>query len=442
LKHNLYDTASFQEVENKLEALASPGIHPGLARVDTLLSLVGNPSANFKAVHVVGTNGKGSVAAYLESILRNSSYTTALYTSPHLVSFGERLFVNGKEASPEQWMKALKKIESAISSSPLLLDDRPTFFELATVAAFMIIAETGVEIAVIEAGLGGRLDATNRLEDTVLTLITSIGMDHTFYLGEKITEIADEKFAVMKKGIPAIFVGGETKVDTLYSKRAEEKTVPADFLNDLCTMDKVKSSLRGTEFSLVIKGADMTLNIHSPLGGLFQSENASLAAVGAFKLMSLFKRITAEKIEEGISKVYWPGRLEIIAENPLTAIDGAHNPHAMARLAQTLTALYKPGELSIVIAAMKDKDIQKMLLALKPLEPLMFCTEIPDTDRSFDATTLLEHCDSCGLYSVGSWSWPKDAITAARSHGRVTICCGSLYLVGWIKGHLGSDGGL
>lgn len=172
----------FEEVERDLQSLASSGIRPGLARLARLLSLLGNPERSFPAVHVVGTNGKGSTAAAMASILRESGYRTALYTSPHLVSFKERLEINGGYAAPQKWYDAAARIKKIMNECVFFVEDKPTLFELITAAAFMIIAEEDTDIAVVEAGLGGRLDATNILKNVVLTLITPIGMDHMEYL--------------------------------------------------------------------------------------------------------------------------------------------------------------------------------------------------------------------------------------------------------------------
>ncbi|NLD06487.1 MAG: bifunctional folylpolyglutamate synthase/dihydrofolate synthase, partial [Synergistaceae bacterium] len=191
------DTKRFRNIETTLQYLASPGIRPGLARLSHLFLLLGNPERKFKAVHVVGTNGKGSTAATLSSILKESGCKTALYTSPHLVCFGERLLVGGEEALPEKWERALEIIETELRSSERLIADPPTYFELTTAAAFIIIAEEEVDIAVVEAGLGGRLDATNILSNVLLTLITPIGIDHSEYLGNSLDSVAKEKFAVM-----------------------------------------------------------------------------------------------------------------------------------------------------------------------------------------------------------------------------------------------------
>ncbi len=211
---------------------------------------------------MVGTNGKGSTASTLTSILKESGYKAALYTSPHLISFGERLTFDGAEALPEMWEKTLKIIENKLASSDRLRSDPPTYFELITAAAFVIIAEEDVDIAVVEAGLGGRLDATNILSNVLLTLITPIGIDHSEYLGNSLVSVAKEKFAVMRPGIPAIFSGGEEDIESVFFDTAFKKGTPAQVLRRLCSYGTLQVSFKGTDF--YVESECMCADYHTP----------------------------------------------------------------------------------------------------------------------------------------------------------------------------------
>ena len=211
---------SFNELEEKLAMLAGPGINPGLGRISRLLLLLDNPERKFKAIHIVGTNGKGSTSVTIASILKESGYTVAVYTSPHLISPGERLVINGKKISPDRWQNSLLKVEELIKEDSSLSEKPPTYFEIITAIAFFIIAEEKVDIAVVEAGLGGRLDATNILKNVILTLLVSISIDHTEYLGNSLREIANEKFAVLRKDVPAVFQGGDDYLNSLFLQQA------------------------------------------------------------------------------------------------------------------------------------------------------------------------------------------------------------------------------
>ncbi|MCE5201417.1 MAG: bifunctional folylpolyglutamate synthase/dihydrofolate synthase [Synergistaceae bacterium] len=431
----------FEEIESELQSLASPGIRPGLARLSKLLSLAGDPERAFPAVHVVGTNGKGSTAATIASILRESGYRTALYTSPHLVSFGERLEVDGIYVSPEKWYACISKIKKMITECTFFADNNPTYFELITAVSFMIIAEENVDIAVVEAGLGGRLDATNILKNVFLTLITPIGMDHTEYLGDTIQEIAHEKFSVIRKNTPAIFAGGNTELEAYFLEMAAKRGAYALLMPESCNICEVETSLNGTAFTLKTQKRTSTRYI-TPLIGHYQAENAALAIMGACVLKDKFPALTEASIMAGVKKTSWQGRLEKLADDPVLLVDGAHNPHAMKRLVETLLIISIKGGLNIVLAMMKDKDIRMSLEILKQLDPLIYCTQVPDMERSMKADGLCALVQECGLRTAGVWLDPIDAVNNALLTSSVSVCCGSLYLVGYIKARIDGIRGL
>ncbi len=432
------DFNKFQKIEKRLQQLASPGIRPGLARLSHLLLLLGNPERKFKAVHVVGTNGKGSTASTLSSILKESGYKTALYTSPHLVSFGERLNIGGEEALPEMWERALGIIEKEIISSDRLRSDPPTYFELITAAAFMIIAEEDIDIAVIEAGLGGRLDATNILSDVVLTLITPIGIDHSEYLGNSLASVAKEKFAVMRPEIPAIFSGGEEEIESIFFDTAFKKGTPAQVLRRLCSYGTIHISFEGTDF--FVESECLCTDYHTPLIGTHQTENAALALAGACALKSSsktkFENITFPALYNGVISVKWPGRFEIIKKgNPLLIVDGAHNPHALKRLAENTGIIYGSEAFNLVVAMMKDKDIPKSLDIIKKMGTTLYCTQVPGMNRSLSAKELLAMAEEKNIRCAGKWEDPILAVEKSLNTGMDTICCGSLFLSGFVKEH-------
>lgn len=434
----MHDIKKFHEIEKRFQHLASPGIRPGLARLSHLLLLLGNPERKFKAVHVVGTNGKGSTASTLTSILKESGYKTALYTSPHLISFGERLTFDGAEALPEMWEKTLKIIENELASSDRLRSDPPTYFELITAAAFVIIAEEDVDIAVVEAGLGGRLDATNILSNVLLTLITPIGIDHSEYLGNSLVSVAKEKFAVMRPGIPAIFSGGEEDIESVFFDTAFKKGTPAQVLRRLCSYGTLQVSFKGTDF--YVESECMCADYHTPLIGTHQTENAALALAGACALKSSvqtrFENITFPALYNGVISVKWPGRFEILKKkSPLLIVDGAHNPHALKRLAENTCIIYGSNAFNLVVAIMKDKDISESLDIIKKMGTTLYCTQVPGMDRSLSAADLLTMAEEKGITCAGKWEDPILAVEKSLDTGRDTICCGSLFLSGFVKEH-------
>lgn len=247
------DINGFTEVENTLQTMASPGIRPGLARLARLMQKTGMPQGQFPAAHIVGTNGKGSTAAGLYSILRKAGYNAALYTSPHLVNFGERLEINGAAASPADWLEAADKIQRVISEDEFLSSDLPTYFELVTAAAIIILAKKKPDIAVFEAGMGGRLDASNILQDVALSIIVPIGMDHTEYLGTTLPRIAAEKFAVLRRGVPALFAGGTAELNEQFHEAAAVHGAKPHIFSEDFAIAAADFSLSGTTFTLLNK---------------------------------------------------------------------------------------------------------------------------------------------------------------------------------------------
>lgn len=423
----------FDDIEKELTGLASPGIVPGLGRLFKLLPRLGDPQNAFPAIHVVGTNGKGSTSATLASILTAAGYKTALYTSPHLVSFGERLRIGGKEAPADKWREAVKKVRAALDECPELAGDAPTYFELVTAAAFVIIAEEKVDAAIIEAGLGGQFDATNTLGGVILTLIAPIGIDHAEYLGNDLSSIAREKFAVMRPGIPAIFSSDGGALEDQFAQTARERGAVGYLLREFCSVRGINTSLDGTGF---IYERGSALRLRTPLAGLYQACNAALAVSGACAIASRYPNITDEAITGGVAATSWPGRLETIKREPLVIVDGAHNPHAMERLVETLSACTDRGSLNIITAMMKDKDVKGALELLRPLEPVLYCTRVPDMARCMPAAELRAIAAELGLKTAGAYDSPLDALKASAETGRASICCGSLYLVGYMKGHI------
>ena len=423
---------NFELVESKLAQMASPGIHPGLARLARLLRELGLPQGKFPAVHIVGTNGKGSTAAGIYSVLRASGYSTALYTSPHLVDFSERLAVDGEQASVHEWLAAAAEIESIIRSVDYFRDNLPTYFELVTASAILILARKNIDIAVFEAGMGGRLDASNILTDIALSVIVPIGMDHMEFLGDSLEKIAAEKFAVMRKRTPALFAGDEG-LNSLFAETAARCGALPHILTDEYRITERKLTLDGTGF--VLSGHGCSEEYFTPLIGSFQADNAAMAVAASRLLVARFDKIDEKSIRLGISQTKWPGRMEILRRTPLLIVDGGHNPHAMKRLVESASQFFPRDELSIVIAMMKDKDVEGALSLLRPLGTRIYCTSVPGLERSLDASAMMQAAERAGLDATGAYDNPIDAIRAAVRDGSPVLCCGSLFLVGYVKSH-------
>lgn len=423
----------FNCIEGRITGASSPGIRPGLSRMARLSSLLGNPERAFPAIHVLGTNGKGSVCAALEAILRESGYRTARYNSPHLDHLGERLTFDGKSLPAEAWEEALDQVLEAIRSDSLLSEDPPSVFEIITMIAFLRIARGNREIAVIEAGLGGRLDATNLLGDVRMTVFTAIGLDHEDLLGQGIESIAREKFAALRPATPAVSMGGEELLNRLVAEQAKKMGSPLEILGRDVMLSSRATSLRGSSFDLVRPGFS-PIRLTTPLLGEHQADNAAVASLACLGLSSEWPGISVETIRRGLEKTSWPGRLEKIPLVPPVLLDGAHNPQGAEALSRTLVSLWPGVRPILIMAAMRDKDITGMLKALSRSGGELFCTEIPGLDRCETASRLAERALEL------PWPGPvrvfrdsREALLEAMGKAPLVVCTGSLYFIGSIR---------
>ncbi len=428
--------SSFGDLEVFFSSMASSGIRPGLERIDLLLKSLGRPEDRFPAVHIVGTNGKGSTAAFTESIFRASGLRTALYTSPHLESPAERLQIDGKTLSLADWSEAAFRVEGALSASDALREDPPSFFEVVTAAAFLLCAEKGVDVAVVEAGLGGRLDATNMLGRVVLSLIASISIDHSEFLGNTLEAIASEKFAVMRPTVPAWFSGSPPRLIPLFFETARKIGAIPHVASLENKLSRISLSDEGVRFTLSVYGKDVPFS--PALAGAYQIENAALAVSGVLSLKDRFPALSVESIRQGISRARWPGRFEILRKNPPLILDGGHNTDGIRRLVETVRTLYGDRKLALVFAAMKDKDYRAGLSLLRDIGSGLFCTAVPGHARAASPQALSEAALAAGWERKGvkEFDDPCEALEEAEKTGEGVLCCGSLYLVGYLRERL------
>jgi dihydrofolate synthase/folylpolyglutamate synthase len=443
--------ADFEELSLEIQDFSSLGIRPGLERLSRLLSSLGSPEKKFPAIHVLGTNGKGSTAATLESVCEAAGLKTALYTSPHLVSLRERVRIRKKHADIGIWREAWGRIARAVESDGTLDAVRPTFFENLTALAFLMMSEQGLDIAIIEAGMGGRYDATSSCS-AVATVITPIGMDHMEYLGGTLEAIAGEKFAAIRNGVPAFYAADDALLARQFASQCESAGAAAFPMSKIAFPENIRCGLDGTSFDYV--RADGTgdpkaiLRLRTPLVGIHQAYNASNAVTVLLELsktVPLFSGIGEEHIRGGLAAVDWPGRMEVFRlgrGSPLVLLDGAHNEHGFRALAKSLAALSESGEAAglgaFVFAMMKDKEIDGVIGILKGLNAPVFCTQLPMA-RSRQAGDLRALLKSAGCGVGGAYGDPASALAAALAAsgpGELVVCCGSLFLAGAIRNSL------
>lgn len=414
-----------------LGGLERHGIRPGLERIKRLLSALGDPQTAYSCVHIAGTNGKGSTSAFISSILIEAGFKTGVYTSPHLVRFNERIRVGHKLISDRD-IRRLASFVKKTASKACSKDDEPTFFEFTTAMAFEYFMEHKVEIAVIETGLGGRLDATNVVMPSV-GVITNIGIDHEEFLGSDILSIASEKAGIMKKGV-SFFTAeeGPAALGVLKKKAAGIKARLNIMGTDFYGAGPVRPRGRLTSFdyagpTLELKGCSIGL------AGPHQIKNAACAVAAIESLMHGGLHIPRLAIRSGLKKAVWPGRMETVSKRPLIVFDCAHNPDGAETLKEAVRAMrYK--RLIIVIGVMRDKDIDSILRLLIPLAHTVITTA-PKTPRAEPAEALAQRITHYGKETVirpGVARALKEALKRA-GRGDMVLVTGSIFTVGEAK---------
>ena len=399
------------------------GIKLGLSTIKKILAGLGDPQDNFACIHVAGTNGKGSVASSLASILHRSGYKTGLYTSPHLVRFNERIQVNNRPITNEKVVASYSAVKNAHSG-----ERDPTFFEFTTAMAFFEFAAQKVDWAVIETGMGGRLDATNII-NPALSIITNISLEHREYLGNTLTQIAVEKAGIIKKRIPLVTGIRQKKAFADIKRIAAGKKAP---LFRLGTDFKVRRR-QGQIFSY-FGIENVWHNLQTALPGSYQVDNAALVLAACELIGKNNTVITPDNIREGLTKNHWPGRLEIIAENPLVILDGAHNLAAARNLSKFLSTNFAGKAITLVIGILDDKPYKGMLKSLLTPANRVILTRAK-TDRALEPGKLYEVAKSLTpdvtiIPDVGQAI--KKAVETTPHHGAICIA-GSLYVVGEAK---------
>ncbi len=376
----------------------------GLDRIHAVLAALNNPQNSFRSIHVAGTNGKGSTCAMIDAGLRAAGIRTGLFTSPHLIEPTERIVIDGMPVTPRQFEQAFDVVHKV--ATELDLDFHPTYFETVTAMAFWLFRELRVETAVIETGLGGRLDATNVL-NPILTVITPIDFDHEAYLGGTIEAIAGEKAGILKQGVPAIFARQRPEAKKVLDRRVAELHISVKRTEEYEVRD-LHVTARGSHFS----------GINVPLAGEHQVENA-IAAAMALESLGV--------PPQGIEQAIWPGRLEHISPNPDIILDGAHNPAGARALARYLERFYAGRKIWLIYGAMRDKSVDEIAGILFPLASRVILTA-PNNARALRPEALAELTDRASI--------APDILTALQqarkeiSENDLIVITGSLFLVG------------
>ncbi len=399
-----------------------------------MLAALGDPQRSFRVVHVGGTNGKGSVAATIASILTRAGHRTGLYTSPHLCTFRERIRFDGRAIGEAALLAAAER------AWPLVERETPSFFEATTVIAFEAMAEAGVDVAVVEVGLGGRLDATNVVQADAV-VITNIGRDHVEYLGGTLEAIALEKAGIIKGGAPVVTAEPRPRLLSIFAERAAAVGAPLVPLERAAVAD-VRTALDGTRFRMrTRRWGDVAL--HTPLLGRHQAVNAALA-VHALDVAPAELAATPADVVAGVAAVRWPGRLQVESIGPASWVfDAAHNPAGVEALLAALAELPLPPPLRVVAGILGDKDWEAMLTPLAARADSLILTTAPSTppERRWDPALAGERLRGAAAATVRVEPEFTRALDAARAaaeaEGGTVLVTGSFHTVGDALASLG-----
>lgn len=404
-----------------------------------LLSRLGNPQEGIKIIHVAGTNGKGSVCAYLNAMLLAGGKKTGLFTSPHLVRINERFQINGEDVSDEQFLNAFLKVEKAAKEYEAEGEGHPSYFETLFLMGMLIFKEAGVEYLVMETGLGGRLDATNVVEKPLACIITSISRDHTEYLGDTLEAIAGEKAGIIKAGVPVIYDASQPGPASVIAAKAKEMGSPAWPMEPSFYEMKTQSR-EGITFTFAYPGGEKA-ELAIPYVAKYQMMNASLA----FYMMHILQDvhdIPKNVLAEGLSKIKWPCRMEMAA--PGVIIDGAHNEDGIAQFVSTAGYFAKENEITILFTAVADKHYHGMIGEIcEGIHPSHVVATQIDGSRVVPAEVLAEDFRKAGCTDV--CAEPEIGAAYEKALGKkgsgMLFCVGSLYLAGELKAYLAKRNG-
>lgn len=390
---------SYERALRRLLELQRFGVRPGLDAIGAALERLGHPERAFPAIHIAGSNGKGSTAAMCDAVLRAAGLRVGLYTSPHLSRLTERVRVDGVEIAPDR-VAAL--VERVLAMGPEL-----TFFEAVTAMGFVAFAEDAIDVAVVEVGLGGRLDATNALARPLVSVVTGIALEHTEVLGSTLAQIAREKAGIFRAGVPAVAAARDEEARAAIAEVARRVGAPLAWL-----------------------GTDFASDVAPALLGAHQRDNAALAMAALSRLPGALRPTASAR--EALERVTWPGRLERIGDDIL--LDGAHNADGARALAAALPEVAAGRPVTMVLGMVDDKDMAAFLAPLAGLVEHVVATT-PDTPRARDAAMLAEGVAARGI-SVEIEPDPVRALERAAARAGLCVVAGSLFLIGQLRAHL------
>ena len=429
---------TYKEVESYILEIPKFTKKNGLENTRVLIKKLGSPEKELKVVHVAGTNGKGSVCSFTSSMLIQAGHKTGLFTSPHLVEMTERFKVDGKDIEKDTFVEIFEEVKNAVEAIQKEGYAHPTFFEFLFAMALVYFRKEKVEYAIIETGLGGRLDSTNVIETPVLTAITSISLDHTEYLGETKEIIAGEKAGIIKENVPVVIGVNQDSVVKVLEKKAQEKN--AEILKiskkDYEICEKIDKNI---DFFVNVKYYGY-VRLLLPCSGKYQVENAVLAIRIVEKLLDK-NEFSPELLNQGLNKGLWPGRMERVMED--IYIDGAHNEDGIKAFLETAKALCTGKGCVLLFGAVREKNCQEMIAELVRELPCskIIVTQL-NTERTMNKEQLKQIFEAETKREVIAYETTKEAFQKAldlKKKEEIVFCVGSLYLVGELKAIIGES---
>lgn len=419
---------NYTETLAYLDSLGKFGIHLGMERIEDLLKELGNPEQKVRTIHVTGTNGKGSVTSMITNILLVSGLKVGKFTSPHLVRYNERIEVDGKEISDEDFALVVTAVRRAVESVMAKGTDQPTQFEVLTAAAFLHFALQKLDYAVIEVGLGGLWDSTNVITP-VVSVITNVSLDHTDRCGKTVEEIAMQKAGIIKDGVPVVTAAEGDALGPIQAMSLF-KQAPLYIYGNAFTGQEVSSSMEGQTFTL--SAGDYHSNYEVKLPGAHQIVNTAVAVVAAKLASKQDSRINELALHQGVALTKWPGRLERISQKPDVILDGAHNPSGAAVLRAALDKYYSGKKICFIFGMMGDKDISQVITTLFRKEDTIYTVRADEGTRAAEPEALAEQIGHQAKAMHDLAQAYKTALAEVGEDGLVCVC-GSLYLVGTFK---------
>jgi dihydrofolate synthase/folylpolyglutamate synthase len=392
-----------------------------LDRMFALLEELGDPHMKYPIIHVAGTKGKGSVCALCASALQAAGYKVGLYTSPHLLDYTERIQVNGEPISHEQLVKLVEEVKPAVAKIPKL-----TTFEITTAIGFLAFAKQSVEAAVIEVGLGGRLDATNIVTPNV-SVITSLSYDHMAVLGDTLAKIAGEKAGIIKEGIPVVSSPQKEEALQVLERVAKERNSPFTLVGKDVKFERLTSSLDGQSLHITDNLRNSTLDVRLPLLGFNQIENAATAYT-ALKTSGI--EISDEAIKKGFAEVNWPARFQVVRREPPVILDSAHNQDSFVKLRETLEEHFPERMVYLIFGASEDKNIPRMFAEIKSKIKRLIVTRA-DHPRALEPEKIVQLANQAGMESEAVTpvqSAFRRALELSEKDGSIVLSAGSIFV--------------